>query len=55
MKKSIIVMLYVEVMVVVVKIIWNAQIHRVGKMQSFVPLRCMVNGGTHRNHWSLKG
>jgi hypothetical protein len=33
MKKTTIVMLFVEVMVVVVKIIWNAQIHLVGKMQ----------------------
>jgi len=48
-------MLYVEIMVVVVKIIRNAQIHHVGKIQSFVPLRCTVNGGTYRNHWSLKG
>ena len=48
-------MLYVEIMVVVVKIIWNAQIRHVDTMQSFVPLRCMVNGGTYRNHWSLNG
>jgi hypothetical protein len=55
MKKASIVMLYVEIMVVVVKIIWNAQLCRVGKIQSFVLLRCMVNNGTYRNHWSLKG
>jgi hypothetical protein len=55
MKKASIIMLYVEMMVMVVKIIWNAQTHRVGKIQSFVPLRCTVNGGTYRNHWSLKG
>jgi len=48
-------MLYVEIMVVVVKIIWNAQIHCVGKMQSFLLLGCTVNGGKYRNYWSLKG
>jgi hypothetical protein len=55
MKRASIVMLYVEIMVVVVKIIWNAQIHHVGTVQSFVLLRCTVNGGMYRNHWSIKG
>lgn len=51
-KKAGIVMLYVEIMVVVVKIIRNAQIHHAYKIQSFVLLRCTVNVGTYRNRWS---